>query len=321
MKLTRTLRSVALAGLLFSLSTGQALACAFHAYLPDATLSAQIANAAEVIAARPSAKDPFRFETVAFLKGTPSESTPPHLVDSATRLRLARNPGDAVLFARESYGPWKRLLVLDQATRPLVDHMLDETWPSPARADDRQAVFSSLLAHPDQRLHLIALRELDGLPYAALRRGTYPISTRNILDDLLSLSEMPYAPIRILLLGVKGDDAAKRVIFERLAQSALVGTDIHLGAWMTAALESSGIEGLAELERLFLKPGSTATEAQLVQLVRALFVQKTEGDSALEAPIDDMMHRIAVLYPDVAPMIAQSFGATSEYAFDPLFAN
>jgi hypothetical protein len=91
MSLRTTLRTATLAGLLLLPVPHRLAACAFHTALPEATVSQQIAGAIEVVAARPAADNKFRFEPVAVLKGAASASRPPHLVDSATRARLARN--------------------------------------------------------------------------------------------------------------------------------------------------------------------------------------------------------------------------------------
>ena len=144
MNLLQTLRSATLAGLLILPVPERLAACAFQTVLPEATVSQQIAGAIEVIAARPAADNPFRFEPVAVLKGAVSASRPPHLVDTATRARLARNPGDSVLFAREIDGSWTRLLVLDVATRPLVDVLLARAgeWTTPVGAAERRDLFA-----------------------------------------------------------------------------------------------------------------------------------------------------------------------------------
>jgi hypothetical protein len=198
MSLLTTLRTATLAGLLLLLVPDRLAACAFHTALPEATVSQQIAGAIEVVAARPAADNPFRFEPIAVLKGAASASRPPHLVDSATRTRLARNPGEAVLFAREADGSWIRLLLFDAATRPVVERMIEHAGAGtgPEGAAERRDVFAGLLAHPDAGLRRLALRELDALPYGVLRNGTYPVTAEDLIRGIADIQDMPFAPSR-----------------------------------------------------------------------------------------------------------------------------
>lgn len=316
MSLCTTLRAATLAGILFLPAPDRLAACAFHTVLPEATVFQQIAGATLIIAARPTADNPFRFEPVAVLKGPASAARPPHLVDSATRTRLARNPGEAVLFARGEDGSWTRLLVLDAATRPLVDRMIAhaDTWTAPEGAAERRDTFADLLAHPDERVRRLALRELDALSYRVLRGGTYPVDAADLLRGIADIEEMPFAPIRILLLGLDGGSVADAAIAERLAHLAASGADLHLGAWITAAIESGGPDGVAEVERLTLKSPGRLTEAQLIQLVRALSEQSANGEPVLRSAIDGAIRRLVSLRPDAAPLIAQAFGTNADYS-------
>lgn len=316
MSLRTTLRTATLAGLLLLPVPDRLAACAFHTALPEATVSRQIADATLVVAARPAADDPFRFEPIAVLKGAASASRPHHLVDSATRARLVRNPAEAVLFARAADGSWTRLLVLDAATRPLVDRMIARAgaWTGPEGAAERRDTFAGLLAHPDEGLRRLALRELDALPYGVLRDGTYPVAAADLLRGIADIQDMPFAPIRILLLGLVGGSESEAAITERLTSLAASGADLHLGAWITAAIESRGRDGVAEIERLYLGAPGRLTEARLTHLVRALSEQSANGDPALRAALDGTLRRLVSLRPEAAPLIAQAFGANADYS-------
>jgi hypothetical protein len=315
-RLCPTLRGLALAGLLLLPVPDRLAACAFHTALPEASLSEDIAASVAVIAARPSAIDPFAFETVAVLRGEASGDRPPYIVDSVTRARLARNPDEAVLFARGPDGTWTRLFLLDAATRPLVDLLMAraDVWATPAGAEERRDVFAALLAHPDERVRRIALRELDALPYDVLRGGTYPVPAADLLRGLSDIDELPFAPIRILLLGLDGSESAHDGIAARLAFMGTVGVDLNLGAWITAAVESGGPDGVAQVERLVLAPPDRLTPPELTQVVRALSVLSAEGDPALRASLDGAIRRLVSRRPDAGTLIAQAFGATADFS-------
>lgn len=314
--LQATLPGIALAGLLLLTAPVQVAACAFHTVLPTATLVEDIAGSVEVIAARPSVADPFSYEPVSVLRGESSGLGPPYIVDSVTRARLARNPDEAVLFARNPDGSWTRLFMLDEVTRPFVELLMSrvDIWVTPEGAVERRDVAASLLSHPDERLQGIALRELDGLPYDILRGATYPIPATDLLQILTDVDQMPFAPISILLLGLSDSDGARDAITRHLALMEQYGIDTDLGPWITAAVESGGPAGLAAVERQFLAAPKRFSQPQLVEIIRALAVLSAQGDPALRGPLDMAIRRFATLRPDVAPLIAQAFGAISDYS-------
>jgi hypothetical protein len=221
-----------------------------------------------------------------------------------------------VLFARAADGSWSRLLVLDAATRPLVDRMIARAgaWTGPEGAAERRDTFAGLLAHPDERVRRLALRELDALPYGVLRGGTYPVDAEDLISGIADIQDMPFAPIRILLLGLDGGSVADAAIAKRLASLAASGTDLHLGAWITAAIESGGQDSVAEIERLTLGSPGRLTEAQLTQLVRALSEQSANGDPTLRSAIDGTIRRLVAYRPDAAPLVAQAFGTNADYS-------
>jgi hypothetical protein len=221
-----------------------------------------------------------------------------------------------VLFARAADGAWTRLLVLDTTTRPLVDRMIAraDAWSGPEGAAERRDTFAGLLAHPDEGLRRLALRELDALPYGVLRDGTYPVAAADLLRGIADIQDMPFAPIRILLLGLDGGSEPDAAITDRVMSLAASGADLHLGAWITAAIESGGRDGVAEIERLYLGAPGRLTEAQLTDIVRALSEQSANGDPALRAPLDGTLRRLVSLRPEAAPLIAQAFGANADYS-------
>jgi hypothetical protein len=314
--LLNTFRALALAALLLLTAPDRLAACAFHTALPKASLADDITRSQEVIAARPATDNPFRFEPVAILRGEATGQSPPYIVDSVTRARLARNPDEAVLFARAADGTWTRLLLLDAATRPLIDLMIAraEAWAAPAGAEERRDTLAGFLAHPDARLRRIALRELDALPYGVLRGGTYPVEATELLDGIADIDQMPFAPIRILLLGFDDGGIAREAISRRVAMMAELGVGTNLGPWITAAVESGGEEGIADVERLFPTAPDQLSEGQLTEIVRAFALTSAEGDPGLRRAIDGAIRRLVSLDPGAAPLIVRVFDTTADYS-------
>jgi hypothetical protein len=307
------LRAATLAGFLAGALPQTTHACAFHTALPEATVSELISGAVSVVAARPARDNPFRFATVAVLKGTAPDDAPPLLVDSATRTRLARNPADAVLFALLADGTWKRLLPLDPASRPIVERLIEgaNRWSSPEGMAERRDLFAGLLTHPDANLRRLALQELDSLPYGVLRDGAYPVPADDLLRGIADINEMPFAPIRILLLGLVDDASAGEAIGLQVDRLTRVPVETHLGAWLTAAIERGD---LAEVRQTLLASPERLTAAQVTEVVRALSVQRAGGDPALQEPIDAALRELAFTRPDAAAEIARTFAATSDFS-------
>ncbi len=313
MSLRAALRALALAGLLTPSVPGSVTACAFHTTLPEATVSKRIAGAVTVLAARPATDNPFRFAPVVVLKGADPVDAPPQLVDSATRSRLARNPSEAVLFVRLADGTWERLLLLDAATRPIVEWMIDGAgdWSSPDAMAERRDLFAGLLAHPDERLRRLALQELDALPYAVLRGRSYDIPTDDLLRSIADINEMPFAPIRILLLGLSSDAPADAAIAGQVHRLGQLPVELNLGAWLTAAIERGDLPGVRQT---FLASPQRLTTAQMTELIRALSVQRAGGDPSLQESIDAALRALAFARPDAAAEIARTFAASSDFS-------
>jgi hypothetical protein len=184
----------------------------------------------------------------------------------------------------------------------------------PEGAAELRDVFAGLLAHPDDRIRALALRELDALPYGVLRGGTYPVAAADLLEGLVDINEIPFAPIRILLLGLDDGEIAREAIARRLARMATLRANRNLGPWITAAIENGGEEGIASVERVLTHPSDRLTHAQLTQIVRAFSVLSAEGDPALRGALDGAIRRLVSLHPAAAPLIAQAFGTNADYS-------
>lgn len=265
---------------------------------------------------RPSLKNPFQFEAVEQLKGTRSHSTPPHLVDSITRRRLAQNLNHAVLFARGSNGMWTRLMFLDEGRRRIARQLLANAsdWATPSGAGDKRDYFAALLSHPNRDVVSIALREIDAMDYAVLRGGTYPVTAQDLLSDISDVRSLAFAPVRILLLGIVGGRDADLAIAQRLQGQVASGSAFNLGAWLTAAIETGGRDSIGEVERQFLDSGHTLSRQQLVEIVAALSVHSASNGVELRIALDNALRRLVGRFPEAAPMVAQAFATASDWS-------
>jgi hypothetical protein len=309
-------RGVVVAAWLTALAPWQAVACGFHAGLPEKSLFERIAESASLVAARPTPQSPFSFASSRLVRGVPTSSSPPHLVDTATRHRLEAAPDHAVLFAQGADGTWSRLLLLDEATRPVIEEMVTQAdrWTRPDGKTARRDFAAGLLEHPDPRIRRIALRELDSLDYATLRGGAYQIRTPDLLAGIENIQEQAYAPIRILLIGLAGGETATAETARQFRLRAASGSALNLGAWTTAAVEAHGSDGVAFVESVLADLPRPLSREQTAEIVRAFALQSASGGPALHAPIRAVLLRLVARDPDAAPLIAPSLVAASDRA-------
>lgn len=292
-----------------ALSAGVATACAFHIALPEATIVDRLLETENVVLARPDQDDPFRFTAVAALEGTLEQADLPTLVDSTTRRRLALNPDDSVLFARDGggYGPFKRLTYVDKDVRQVVEVVMarKQGWIT-GEADDRFQFFAGLIDHPNRSVRELALKELDAASYSELRDLDIDIQPDKIMDSLWNISEMPLVPIRILLLGLSDDAAARQEVVAWLEASAKGGSVLNIGPLATAVVELEGAEGIARLERLFLQD-RTQTGTVLELVVEALAIHASAGSQDRRQQVLEALAEFVAARPDVSDTVARQF--------------
>lgn len=309
-------RTVVLAGLLALAAPAQAPACAFHTGLPAQPLSAHLSEGLEVVAVRPALDAPFRFQVVEILRGDPSGTAPPHLVDSNTRRALARNPEHAVLFARGPEGEWRRLLYLDEERRSIADRILAnlDGWAAAGGIAAKRDFFAAFLNDPDRRIRELGLRELDAIPYGILREGVYPADAAALIADIGDFQSIAFAPVRILLLGMDRSALARNAIESRVESMAVASGGYNLGPWLVALVENSGQEGLRLLEQAFFNNGTSPSAEQSAAIVEALAIHRKEGNPALWEPIDSALSQLAARFPNVAGDIPQAFGQRLDWS-------
>ncbi|MDV7145160.1 hypothetical protein R3X27_20960 [Tropicimonas sp. TH_r6] len=287
---------------------GPANACAFHTYLPERTVIDRLLETENVVLARAAEANPFRFEAVEALEGTLEQADLPTLVDSSTRRRLAANPEDTVLFARDGggYGPFVRLAYLDSAYRAVIDSVMaqKEDWIT-GNDMARFQFFADLLDHPSPTIRALALRELDLAPYAMLRALDLVPDSEAILRDMWRVDQIGYQPIRILLLGRSTDPAAHEEVREGLDRALRGGSVINLGPYATAMVEQKGLAGAGRLaERL---SDGSLDDTELEVIVEALAIHAGTGDEAMRAHVIDLLTDFVMSHPDTADMVARQF--------------
>ncbi|PYG28886.1 hypothetical protein C8N36_110109 [Pelagimonas varians] len=293
-------------------------ACGFHNYTPQPTLVDRLLASDEIVLARNASNNPFRYEAYEALEGNLGSPELPFLVDSTTRHRFAIDANSAVLFARDgAYGPWQRLAYVDAALAPVLMAIMAKlpVWES-GDTLDRVRFFATLLAHPDERIHKIALRELDQADYGVLRSLDLAIDPVRLMSQFNAFNESEFRAIRILLLGLS-DDAQLRKRLEAGVDSNVEYEGVFLGAYATAMIELVGPEAVGLIASRYLTNPEVSLLAREL-LIEAMALHGATDDSALESSVLQAINSTLWLEPRLAGAAARQFGARANWSLQPV---
>ncbi|SLN52979.1 hypothetical protein PSA7680_02762 [Pseudoruegeria aquimaris] len=304
------------------LSAPAALACAFHDYVPRPALTDELAMSETVLLARPDAGAPFRFIPQEALRGGVQEVDLPYLVDSGTRRRLSANPEDHVLFIRpDDYGAWERSVYVDGDVRALLERLVAEIEREGYVSLERRVeIFGPLIESEHPVLQALALREADQLPYELMRLLPPPSDVGAQIAALRQPTAAQTHPIRLLLLGLSEDPAARAYLRAALVSAAGTGNTRNLGALAAAYVQSAGPEAVDEIARAFFEAPGGPRDGQAEPLIEALAIHGQQGDPATTAAIH---HRVAGLLqsqPELLAPVARQFGGRADFTFADLAA-
>ena len=268
---------------LLALSGGQmARACAFHGYTPDPTLVDVLLTTEQAIVARVNPAAPDRYQPLEVLAGAQVAQVPLR-VSAELRAQLSGRPEATVLLARDGiYGPWLALAVLDRDYRRIIEHVLNNQvdWLY-GDGQARLAYFARRLNHANPDIRRLALREMDCVPYGALRALRRPKIHR--LGAELETGDAELRPIRILLAGLSRDRRYSPYLEAKLAQA--VREDVpYLGAYATALIELEGRAAVDPILESYLKDESLPLKTR-VKLLDGLAVQHKTAPRATRRAI------------------------------------
>lgn len=291
-----------------------AVACAFHFYAPERTAIEWLLESDHIVTARPDPDAPFQYLVVETLWGDERSVAMSRLVDRPTRRRFARDPGSTVVFAYDrTEDSWRSLGFADDEYRPIVDQVLAR------RADwaegyhkDRFAIAQALHDHSDPWLRRLGLAELDRAPYALLRTLDLRLDADFLLTNLWSLTTSDEVPIRVLLLGLSHEEAARHAIVAQIHNWQTLADTQHLGLFATALIEINGAHGLDLLATLFLSDLEQPL-AKLEAVIEAMAIHSTSGAEAIRHQIQTILTLATEKRPDLAEVVAKHFANRSDW--------
>ena len=294
--------------------TPGALACAFHGYIPQDTIVDHMLASDHIVLARPAADNEFRYEAVEALVGDLDGVDIPHLVDTHRRRLLTANADHAVLFARDpADGRWRALAYLDPDFREVVEQVVARL-PDWASGDDagRPQMFADLHDHANPGVREVALLELDRVEYAVLRTLNLSLNGSALQERLNVMPEAHLRAIRVLLIGLAGDESAKGLLADGITTRAF--RDLPLvGAYATAWLELDGAPAVRALaEQFLLDPEIGLRRKRLI--VEAMAIHSQGGDPATRHAVTAQLRSVLAEVPELAPVVAQKFGARNDWS-------
>lgn len=305
MRWSNRILAMALSGALSVSATQQALACAFHGYIPNSTLVDLLLETEQVIVARPSAPRSAKYSPVETLMG-PNVTNIPIRVAPDMQARHFRNPEGTVLLMRDgSYGPWMEMAFLENGYREIIDHVMrhQSAWLL-GRYEGRLRLFSQHLNDPNPDIRRLALREMDRAPYVALKRARIP-DIQNLKQEL-ETGQPDLMPIRILLAGLSKDRTYTPVLNDRLDVAVRRDTP-YLSAYATALIELNGKSAVEDLTNRYLRTVQTPSDAQ-ERLLQALALQYKSTRGATRRAITREVASLVREQPAYAEMVARQFG-------------
>ena len=296
---------------------GAAFACAFHTYKPEKTPIDRVLETSHLVTARADPQNKFAYRAVETLRGGGHPFKSSQLIDTQTRKRLARHPGDAMLFAFDDTDrQWRSVAYLTPEYRRVIDKVLAgmDAWGS-GYSEPRLRIAEALQNHPEAELRDLAIRELDKAPYDLLRKVDLKLSTDRLLADLWNPRDYPYQSIRILLLGLSGTAAARSEVHEFIDRVSDWDWANNLGAYSTALVELDGAEGVILLERELLSNPDQPLD-NLEQVVEALAIQNGVAPDEVRGTVASVLDRLVRTRPESAVLIARQFGSRNDFSQD-----
>lgn len=294
--------------------TTAASPCGFHNYAPQPSLTDRLLESEDIVLARSTPEALFEFAAIKPLEGARGHIEIPFLVDTPTRHIFAADPAASVLFARDdSYGPWRRLALVDDTMAPVLANIMAQL-PAWEAGDylDRFKYFATLVGHEDLRIHKLALLELDQADYATLRRLEIDIDPARLLERINAPDVDGFNTIRILLLGLSAPEDIQQYL-ESAVDRRISSESKYLGAYATALIEIAGPQAVSDLTRQYLVDPSHSLLTR-ESLVEAIALHGQNENQAMDAIIAEAIEGALWVSPDLAGPVARQFGVRGDWS-------
>lgn len=197
---------------------------------------------------------------------------------------------------------WLRQLAVMKRTKTL-----DEAdWAA------RAAFFLGDLDDPDPLVRTTAYGEMARAPYPAMRELKPKLDNAALLGEYARATDVEARALIVLLLGLEGSEKSRRWIADALAQAARENNAAGLAALVTAFLEGSGVEGLKQIDEIYLGAAPHGVD-EIHNIVVGLGVQGSRGGRIPQQDIVPLFRKILAAHPEAAGAIAQIMDGWSRF--------
>jgi hypothetical protein len=287
----------------FLLTATPAHACVLCMPYPQTTNADDVIGSGTVVFARENPARPFSYVVLETLKGRYDGGAIPLFLDSMTARILKLNPALRVTLVQNGPGgTWRALGMAGREYQSVMRQVVqwDKGSKTPA---ERAMFFAHYLRHEDRRLAELAFLEVARAPYATLRDLKASVARDDIYRIVNDLFHVEWHGLYILMLGKSDRPEDIAFVREKLKTAAKYGLTINLAAYATALIEMTGADGVTQLaEEYFVEPGRS--NAELIEIVKALSIQGTGGAVELRAAIVDAYGRLLAHHPKLAGYVA-----------------
>jgi hypothetical protein len=285
----------------FLAAAAPALACVICIPYPKETTADLVIKSDTVVFAREDVSKRFSYAAVETLKGSAAGSVIPLLLDARTERQLQLDPSlRAVLAENHRGGTWTFLGVAGREYQAILRQVVNWDATTPA---DRADFFASYLRNEDRALAGLAFLEVARAPYAVIRDLKTDVTRDDLYRVINDWFRIDWHGLYILMLGTS--DRADDIAFVRgkLLATARFELTTNLGAYATAYIEMKGVGGVRYLanEYLSARPHS---DAELLEVLKALSAQGNSGRAELRAAILDAYDRLLTHRPELAGHVA-----------------
>jgi hypothetical protein len=228
---------------------------------------------------------PFSFAAVTVLKGQLADPHVDLFADSTTRRQLDAHSNWCVLLVHSKSG-WVNLGVADEGYQKVVGGILafSPEWARAGGGKKRLEYFLSLWSHENRAIFEQAYLELGKAPYSAIKKFGARVSHEELQPILTQRDYLEWRALAVLMLAQRDDESARRRITEAFENCARFSLTTNLSAWATAYVEIHKAQGVAVIERAYLKNEKRSLE-EIRSVLTALAVHSQQGDFDLRERI------------------------------------
>jgi hypothetical protein len=292
-------------------------ACQVCIPFPIKTLADKLIEAEAVVLASEDPNRPFHYSVVEILKGDPGDAPIDAFLNSKARRSLALDPERHMVLARRPYGrDWSALGVTDTDFERVVRRIIEQgnIW-KPGETNNRQRLseFTTLLGHPDSRLHELAYLEIGRAPYDAIRQVSSVASIDTVRDMLDNPRYVEWRGLAILMLAQSERETDRARIITTFDEMRRLGSTLNLAAWATAYLAIEGAAGVERIRHWYLERPD-CSRAELKEVVKALSAHAA-GDSTLRELVVAAYRALLEIHPLLASSVTGDLIAWNRWEF------